>query len=109
MISLDDTIVAISTPIGTGGIGIVRMTGPDSVRILRQLFVPGPGGADLPIEPRTLHYGYIADPVAGGRAGSAAVIQSTVSEPYSSRSDALMRVCSALASTLAHWPSFQVE
>jgi len=65
MISLDDTIVAISTPIGTGGIGIVRMTGPDSVRILRQLFVPGPGGADLPIEPRTLHYGYIADPVAG--------------------------------------------
>ena len=65
MISLDDTIVAISTPIGAGGIGIVRMTGPDSARILRKLFVPGPGGTALPPEPRTLHYGYVADPDAG--------------------------------------------
>ncbi len=65
MISLDDTIVAISTPIGAGGIGIVRMTGPDSARIMRRLFVPGPGGAPWPPEPRTLHYGYIADPEEG--------------------------------------------
>ena len=65
MISLDDTIVAISTPIGAGGIGIVRMTGPDSVRILRKLFVPGPGVAASPLDPRTLHYGYVADPDAG--------------------------------------------
>ena len=65
MISLDDTIVAISTPIGAGGIGIVRMTGPDTARILQQLFVPGPGGAALPSEPRTLHYGYVADPDEG--------------------------------------------
>ena len=65
MISLDDTIVAISTPIGAGGIGIVRMTGPDSARILQKLFVPGPGGAASPPEPRTLRYGYIADPDEG--------------------------------------------
>ena len=65
MISLDDTIVAISTPIGAGGIGIVRMTGPDSARILHQLFVPGPGAASLPPQARTLHYGYVADPDEG--------------------------------------------
>jgi tRNA modification GTPase len=65
MISLDDTIVAISTPIGAGGIGIVRMTGPDSVRILQKLFVPGQGPGALQLEPRTLHYGHIAVPVAG--------------------------------------------
>jgi tRNA modification GTPase len=65
MLSLDDTIVAISTPVGAGGIGIVRMTGPDSARILQRLFVPGPGGAASPPEPRTLHYGYIADPEEG--------------------------------------------
>jgi len=62
MISLDDTIVAISTPIGAGGIGIVRMTGPDSIMILRHLFVPAHGPADRQVEPRTLHYGHITDP-----------------------------------------------
>lgn len=34
----DDTIAAISTPIGTGGIGIVRMSGDDSLRILSNIF-----------------------------------------------------------------------
>ena len=66
MISLDDTIVAISTPIGEGGIGIVRMTGPDSLRILRQLFVAGRSPAGTSLEPRTLHYGHITDPKKGG-------------------------------------------
>ncbi len=65
MISLDDTIVAISTPIGAGGIGIVRMTGPDSIMILRHLFVPAHGPAGRQIEPRTLQYGHIADPAVG--------------------------------------------
>lgn len=63
MISLDDTIVAISTPIGAGGIGIVRMTGPDSAAILLKLFAPGREDAAWELEPRTLHYGHITDPV----------------------------------------------
>ena len=29
----DDTIVAISTPFGVGGIGIVRLSGPDAEKI----------------------------------------------------------------------------
>ena len=32
-----DTVVAQSTPYGYGGIGVVRVTGPDSLRILGSL------------------------------------------------------------------------
>lgn len=35
---LKDTIVALSTPIGSGGIGIVRLSGGDSIKIADQLF-----------------------------------------------------------------------
>ncbi len=62
MVSLDDTIAAISTPIGEGGIGIVRLTGPDAANILQQLFVSGSRKDSPNLEPRTLHYGHIMDP-----------------------------------------------
>ena len=35
----DRTIAAISTPIGPGGIGIIRISGPNSLPILKKLFV----------------------------------------------------------------------
>jgi tRNA modification GTPase len=38
--ALDDTIAAISTPLGEGGIGIVRLSGPASQQIVARLFVP---------------------------------------------------------------------
>ena len=69
MYSLDDTIVAISTALGEGGIGIVRMTGPEATEILLRVFVSGPGsqrpkaGYTAPsFQPRTLHYGHIVEP-----------------------------------------------
>jgi tRNA modification GTPase len=65
MYSLDDTIVAISTPIGEGGIGIVRMTGPNAADILLRVFVPGSKRRALSLRPRTLHYGHIVDPASG--------------------------------------------
>jgi tRNA modification GTPase len=64
MYSLDDTIAAISTPVGEGGIGIVRMTGPDAVRIVQRLFVPGTRTNGAGIEPRRLCYGHIVDPTS---------------------------------------------
>jgi tRNA modification GTPase len=69
MVSLDDTIAAISTPIGEGGIGIVRMSGPQAPAILRHLFVPGAlpcldtDACDL--EPYHLHYGHVIDLIMG--------------------------------------------
>ena len=35
--SLDDTIVAVATPHGRGGIGVVRLAGPRAVEIARAL------------------------------------------------------------------------
>ena len=32
-VNLDDTIVAVATPPGRGGVGVVRLSGPDAVRI----------------------------------------------------------------------------
>ncbi|MBC7315721.1 MAG: hypothetical protein H5T70_04795, partial [Chloroflexi bacterium] len=37
---MDDTIAAIATPLGQGGIGIVRLSGPEAVSIGRRLFRP---------------------------------------------------------------------
>jgi tRNA modification GTPase len=74
MYSLDDTITAISTPIGEGGIGIVRLTGPQAAGILSRIFRPGkkrPGTSgerqressySLSLAPYHLHYGHIVDP-----------------------------------------------
>ena len=38
LFSLEDTIAAISTPLGEGGIGIVRISGPKSLEIADRLF-----------------------------------------------------------------------
>jgi len=37
---LQDTIIAVSTPPGIGGLGVLRLSGPDSLAIARHLFVP---------------------------------------------------------------------
>jgi len=40
MFSTEDTIVAIATPAGRGGIGVVRLSGPDAARIAGTLTTP---------------------------------------------------------------------
>ncbi len=42
----ETTIAAISTAYGEAGIGIVRMSGPDSLDVLKKIFVPGGYGKD---------------------------------------------------------------
>lgn len=54
-----DTIAAISTPIGEGGISIVRMSGEDAVKIANQVFK---GGNLTKAASHTIHYGHIIDP-----------------------------------------------
>lgn len=66
MRSLDDTIAAISTPMGQGGIGIVRVTGPEAASILSSIFQPGGhlAGRSRRLIPRShhLYYGHVRDP-----------------------------------------------
>lgn len=53
-----DTIAAISTPLGEGGISIVRVSGEDAVAIVNRLFK----GKDLEKVPsHTINYGHIVD------------------------------------------------
>ena len=54
-----DTIAAISTPLGEGAIGIVRLSGTDSFKIAQKIFK----GRDLTkVASHTLNYGHIVDP-----------------------------------------------
>lgn len=50
------TIAAISTPIGHGGIGIVRMSGAESLNILKKVFAPK---NDSEFRPYTVKFGNI--------------------------------------------------
>ncbi len=59
MSDLGDTIVAISTPIGEGGIGIVRLSGKKALSIADKIFVSKDGGKPSGFETYTLHYGHI--------------------------------------------------
>lgn len=59
-----DTIVAISTPPGEGGIGIVRMSGEKSIDIIKEIFVLPSGKEISEIKDRYFYYGKIVD-VAG--------------------------------------------
>ena len=60
MVHSSDTIAAISTPPGPGGIAIIRFSGADALSIGRQLFISSTG-TPCPFTPRHMHYGYIAD------------------------------------------------
>jgi len=56
-----DTIAAISTPFGESGIGIVRLSGSNALRIGDKIFV-GKNGLRLPQFPTyTLHHGFVVD------------------------------------------------
>lgn len=57
----DDTIAAISTPIGEGGIGIVRLSGKDSLKIADGIFASKNGGKPSSFRTYTVHYGHIID------------------------------------------------
>lgn len=62
----DDTIAAISTPQGEGGIGIVRLSGRRAVDIARLLFRSGKHGGALRelngLDSHRLRHGYVIDP-----------------------------------------------
>ncbi len=64
---MEDTITAISTAYGEGGIGIIRISGSDTRRILKKIFVPANQTDQRNQEPenRKMTYGHIVDPESG--------------------------------------------
>jgi tRNA modification GTPase len=62
MMEYSDDIVAISTPIGHSGIGVIRLSGPNVISITKKIFQPYKKGKDISKVPsHTLHYGKIVD------------------------------------------------
>ena len=59
----DDTIAAISTPPGRGGIGVVRLSGPASLQIAAAIFQPA-SNAPLGVPNHAL-FGRVVDPATG--------------------------------------------
>ncbi|HCS75071.1 MAG TPA: tRNA uridine-5-carboxymethylaminomethyl(34) synthesis GTPase MnmE [Clostridiales bacterium] len=57
----EDTIAALATPPGEGGIAVIRLSGAESLRIARRLYVNGKREKQEQFEDRYLHYGYILD------------------------------------------------
>jgi len=57
----DDTIAAIATPLGEGGLAVIRLSGSRSFAIADEIFVPRGAAAPAPsrASSHTLHFGHI--------------------------------------------------
>ena len=54
----NDTIIALATPSGIGAIGVIRLSGPDAISLVNEVF----GGKDLSIQKsHTMHLGTIRE------------------------------------------------
>lgn len=62
---MEDTITAIATAYGEGGIGIIRISGEKSKEILDRIFVPAYRQSEESIVNRQLVYGHIQIPTDG--------------------------------------------
>lgn len=59
---LNDTIAAISTPLGEGGIAVIRVSGDDAVPLVERIFR---SKTKLSVaETHTVHYGFIIEPAS---------------------------------------------
>jgi len=57
--NLDDTIVAIATPVGVGGIGVIRLSGKKAIAITGKMFQSASSKKLSDQKSHTLHYGWI--------------------------------------------------
>lgn len=64
---IDDTIAAISTPSGGGGIGIVRLSGAEALAVAAKMFKSKSGRAVSGMKHATVHYGWIVRREESGR------------------------------------------
>jgi len=57
----DDTIAAIATPLGEGGLAVIRLSGPGALAIADQVFWPAAKSSSKPSDAatHTIHYGHV--------------------------------------------------
>lgn len=69
-----DVIAAIATPVGEGGIGIVRLSGADALAVADRIFESPKKLAPSRQEAYTAQFGFVVDPAAGGARADEAVL-----------------------------------
>ncbi|NBR85707.1 MAG: tRNA uridine-5-carboxymethylaminomethyl(34) synthesis GTPase MnmE, partial [Verrucomicrobia bacterium] len=58
---LSDTIAAIATPLGEGGLAVLRVSGPQALAVADKVFVPVGKSSQKPsaAASHTIHYGRV--------------------------------------------------
>src|SRR5271169_1658687 len=87
LVHLDDTIVAIATPPGRGGIGVVRLSGAEARDIARPMLRLA-HGHDL--ETGRAHFGELIDPASGERIDE--VVVTFFAKPHSYTTDDVVEI-----------------
>jgi tRNA modification GTPase len=64
---LDDTIAAIATPLGEGGLGVIRVSGWDALAIVRTVFRDRHGQAVERLPSHRVRFGSMIDPRTGAK------------------------------------------
>ncbi len=83
--NLDDTIVAVSTPPGRGGIGVVRLSGPNARAISEPLL-----RLARPLEPGRALFGAVTEPATGDRLDE--VVVTWFAAPHSYTTDDVVEI-----------------
>jgi len=65
MIRQENTICAIITPPGTGGVSVIRLSGKDSITITSKVFRKKSGKSLSEARTHSIHHGHIIDPLSG--------------------------------------------
>jgi tRNA modification GTPase len=84
---LDDTIVAIATPLGRGGIGVVRLSGSDATAIARPMLHLAHTDE---MQPNRAHFGELIDPATGDRIDE--VVVTFFAKPHSYTTDDVVEI-----------------
>lgn len=78
-----DTIAAIATALGTGGIGIVRISGPDASQVCDRVFRRARGAkSERPLPARRLVFGHVMDPETGAIIDEALAVRMAAGSSY---------------------------
>jgi tRNA modification GTPase len=86
-VNLDDTIVAIATPPGRGGVGVVRLAGPEACQIARPML-----RLKHDLDPGHAIFGELIDPSDSGGTRIDEVIVTYFAKPYSYTTDDIVEI-----------------
>ena len=99
----EDTISAVTTPLGLGAVGIVRLSGPSSLALAEQMFRPASGKPFRSYAVRTMVYGTVVDET-GAPVDEVLCVYMKAPHSYTAE-DVVEFQCHGGTACAASWPS----